>query len=41
MMISGDDMFIISRSGDQRALNPHDNNLTTFHKIPNFRRLIY
>ena len=41
MMISGDDMFIVSRSGDERAKNAHDNNLTTFHKITNFRRLIF
>lgn len=41
MIISGDDMFILSRSGDTRAKSAHDNNLTTFHKIPNFRELIY
>ena len=41
MMISGEDMFIVSRSGDVRAKSAHDNNLTTFHKISNFRKLVY
>lgn len=41
MMISGDDMFIVSRSGDENARNAHDNNLTTLHKVSDFRRLVY
>ena len=41
MCISGDDIFIVSRSGDEKARNAHDNNLTTFHKIKDFRKLIY
>ena len=39
LVISGDDLFILSRSGDERAKNPHDNNLTTFHRVRDFRRL--
>ncbi len=40
MMISGDDLFIVSRSGDKRAKSAHDNNLTTFHRIKHFRDLV-
>lgn len=39
MVISGDDIFILSRSGDERAKNAHDNNLTTFHRVKDFRSL--
>lgn len=41
MMISGDDLFIVSRSGDERAKSAHDNNLTTFHCVKDFRNLVY
>lgn len=41
MIISGDDMFIVSRAGDERSKTPHDNNLVTFHKITDFRKLVY
>jgi len=41
MMIHGDDIYIVSRSGDLRAKNAHDNNLTTFHKVKDFRNLVY
>lgn len=36
----GEDLVILSRSGDQRAKNAHDNNLITFHKVRNFRSLV-
>ncbi|MCF7688669.1 MAG: glycoside hydrolase [Cephaloticoccus sp.] len=41
MAIDGDDIVVLSRSGDQHALNPHDTNMITFHRIANFRSLLY
>ena len=41
MAIDGDDLHVLSRSGDERARNPHDGNLTTFHTVRNFRELVY
>ncbi len=41
MTICGEDLLILSRSGDARARNPHDVNLITFHRIANFRELVY
>lgn len=41
MAIDGDDLQVLSRSGDARAKNAHDGNLITFHTIPNFRNLAY
>jgi len=41
MAIDGDDLVILSRSGDQRAKSAHDGNLLTFHRLQNFRGLAY
>lgn len=41
MVTDGDDLCILSRSGDHRAASAHDGNLVTFHKIPEFRKLVY
>ena len=41
MIIDGDDLCILSRSGDQRAKSAHNGNLITFHKVSNFRELVY
>ena len=41
MAIDGDDLIILSRSGDSRAKNAHDTNLITCHTIRNFRDLLY
>jgi hypothetical protein len=41
MEIDGDDLIILSRSGDRRAKNPHDVNLVTFHRVRDFRSLAY
>jgi hypothetical protein len=41
MIIDGEDLHVLSRSGDERASNAHDGNLITFHTIPDFRRLVY
>lgn len=39
--IDGDDLVILSRSGDARAKSAHDGNLITFHRVRNFRSLVY
>ena len=41
MAIDGDDLHVLSRSGDQRAKSAHDGNLITFHTIRQFRKLVY
>ncbi len=41
MVIDGDDLVILSRSGDERAKSAHDGNLITFHRVRDFRRLAY
>ncbi|MFW5894198.1 MAG: exo-alpha-sialidase [Verrucomicrobiota bacterium] len=41
MVIDGEDLVILSRSGDERANTPHDGNLITFHRVKNFRKLVY
>ena len=41
MDIYSDDLYVLSRSGDYRAASAHNGNLITFHKIKNFRELVY
>jgi hypothetical protein len=41
MAIDGDDLHVLSRSGDHRAKSAHDGNLITFHTVKDFRRLVY
>ncbi len=41
MDIDGNDLVILSRSGDERAKSAHDGNLITFHRVKNFRELVY
>lgn len=41
MVIDGEDLHVLSRSGDEMASNAHNGNLITFHTIRNFRELIY
>jgi hypothetical protein len=41
MIIDGDDLHVLSRSGDERALNAHDVNFISFHMIRDFRSLVY
>jgi hypothetical protein len=41
MDFDGDDLVILSRSGDARAKSAHEGNLITFHRVKNFRALIY
>lgn len=41
MDMDGDDLVILSRSGDSRASSAHDGNLITLHRVRNFRDLVY
>lgn len=41
MDIDGDDLVVLSRSGDERAQSGHNGNLITFHRVKNFRDLVY
>ena len=41
MVIDGDALHILSRSGDQQAHSAHDSNLITFHTVEDFRELAY
>jgi len=41
MVVDGDALVVLSRSGDERAKNAHDGNLVTFHRIESFRNLVY
>ena len=39
--IDGDDLLIVSRSGDADALSAHNGNIATFHRVKDFRNLVY
>lgn len=41
MDIDGNDLVILSRSGDAKAKSAHEGNLITFHRVKNFRDLVY
>lgn len=41
MAVDGDDLVVLSRSGDKRAKSAHDTNLITFHRVVDFRELVY
>lgn len=41
MAVDGDDLVILSRSGDERAKSSHDGNLITLHRVRDFRALAY
>jgi hypothetical protein len=41
MVVKGDDLLIMSRSGDLEAKDAHNGNIATFHKVENFRNLVY
>jgi hypothetical protein len=40
MITVGDDLLILSRSGDERAASAHNGNLLTLHRVKNFRDLV-
>lgn len=41
MAIRGNDLLIVSRSGDKNAQSNHNTNFISFHVVRGFRRLIY
>ncbi|MAS93186.1 MAG: hypothetical protein CMO55_08315 [Verrucomicrobiales bacterium] len=41
MCFDGDDICVVSRSGDETAHSAHNTNLITFHRVKNFRNLVY
>lgn len=41
MTVAGDDLLIVSRSGDEQAQSSHNGNLFTFHRVKHFRSLVY
>ena len=41
MDIDGNDLIIVSRSGDEDAISAHDGNILTVHRVKNFRELVY
>lgn len=41
MDIDGEDLVILSRSGNEFAKSAHDGNLITFHRVKDFRSLVY
>ncbi|MEN8255057.1 MAG: sialidase family protein [Verrucomicrobiota bacterium] len=40
MAFDGDDLLILSRSGDEDSVSAHNSNLITFHRVPEFRKLL-
>ncbi|MCD6351485.1 MAG: exo-alpha-sialidase, partial [Armatimonadetes bacterium] len=41
MVIDGNDLLVLSRSGDAQACSAHDGDLITLHRVRNFRSLVY
>ena len=41
MLIDGNDLIILMRTADANAYNAHNSNLITFHRVSEFRSLIY
>jgi len=41
MCIDDDDLCIASRSGDESVYDAHDTNIITFHRVKDFRSLVY
>ncbi len=39
--IDGDDLLIVSRSGDKDAFSAHNGNIASFHRVKDFRKLVY
>ncbi len=37
----GEDLYILSRSGDAEAFSAHNTNMITLHEVKNFRELVY
>lgn len=41
MIVTGEDLLILSRSGDENAVSAHNGNMLTLHRVKSFRKLIY
>ncbi len=41
MAVRGDDLLVVSRSGSESAKSAHDTDISTFHRIEQFRNLVY
>ena len=41
MVIDGDNLAILSRSGNEKSASAHNGNLITFHCVKDFRELVY
>ncbi|WP_345735499.1 sialidase family protein [Prosthecobacter algae] len=41
MCLDGEDLCILSRSGNEKARSAHNGNLITFHRVRKFRDLVY
>lgn len=41
MVIDGEDLHVLSRSGDEKAASAHNGNFISFHTIKDFRDLVY
>ncbi|MBN2853713.1 MAG: exo-alpha-sialidase [Clostridia bacterium] len=41
MTVNKDDLYIVSRSGDEHSQSAHNGNFISFHKVENFRKLVY
>ncbi len=41
MAIDGEDLVIVSRSGTRDAASPHNGDIITFHRVTDFRSLVY
>ena len=41
MAVDGEDLVILSRSGDEQAASPHNGDMITFHRVRDFRSLVY
>jgi len=41
MAVDGDDLVIVSRSGTKQAQSPHNGDMITFHRVSDFRSLVY
>lgn len=41
MAFKGEDLLIVSRSGNEQASSAHNGNIISFHRIKNFRELVY
>jgi len=41
LAFAGDDLYVLSRSGDENAANAHNGNFISFHVVKDFRALIY